>query len=196
MKIVLAGTTGFIGREVLAQCISDPSIASIVALSRRDLPAATANNPKLKVVILQDHDFLAYPDSVLQDIRDAQACIWCLGKAGIPNNETTRKVSVDYTIAAARAFSSVLPNDNDETNKFRFVYLSGGIAERDQMKPLWFLQEYRRIRVRFIFFCRSSFSLYILLVRRNFFICLVSNSITGRGGKCTCRTRGRKSRCL
>ncbi|KAI4248291.1 MAG: hypothetical protein L6R42_009324, partial [Xanthoria sp. 1 TBL-2021] len=33
-----------------------------------------------------------------------------------------------------------------QKKKFRFVYLSGGAAERDQTKPLWFKQDYRRIR--------------------------------------------------
>lgn len=71
MKIILAGSTGFIGREVLQQCIKNSSITSIVALSRSEL---AVKNPKLKVVILED--FLVYNDSVLQATRDADACIW------------------------------------------------------------------------------------------------------------------------
>ncbi|KAL8888021.1 MAG: hypothetical protein Q9215_004473 [Flavoplaca cf. flavocitrina] len=31
-------------------------------------------------------------------------------------------------------------------HKFRFVYLSVDPAERNQTKPLWFMQDYRRIR--------------------------------------------------
>lgn len=74
MKIILTGTTGFIGTETLQQCLTNPSITSIIALSRRPLPDSLTGGPKLKVVILKD--FLSYPDSVLQDIKGAQACIW------------------------------------------------------------------------------------------------------------------------
>ena len=59
----------------------------------------------------------------------------------MPDNETTRRVSLDYTLTAVRVFQEICQNP------FRFIYCSGGAAERDQTKPLWFLQDYRRIRV-------------------------------------------------
>lgn len=93
----------------------------------------------------------------------------CLGKARLPNNEIARTVCLDYTMAGAKAFHEVMkrsyegsstPNDDNDSNdahktkkrKFRFVYLSGAAAERDQTKPLWFMQEYRRIRVSSLLF--------------------------------------------
>ncbi|MCJ1242994.1 hypothetical protein MMC30_000190 [Trapelia coarctata] len=141
MKVILAGSTGFIGREVLEQCLQN---SSIIALSRRDLPSSVASNSKLKVVILED--FLSYPESLLQDIKGAEACIWALGKARMPDNATARKVSIDYTLAAAKAFGQDSAPENRKAKKFRFVYLSGSGAERDQTKTLWFMQDYRRIR--------------------------------------------------
>lgn len=74
MKIIITGATGFIGGEVLTQCLQDPAITSVVALARRELPASVTGNPKLKVIILED--FLSYSDSALQDIKGAEACIW------------------------------------------------------------------------------------------------------------------------
>lgn len=74
MKIILAGSSGFIGSEVLARCLEHPAITSIIALSRRELPPAASDNAKAKVVILDD--FLSYPENVLKDIRGADACIW------------------------------------------------------------------------------------------------------------------------
>ena len=66
----------------------------------------------------------------------------------MPNNDTARQVSVEYTLAAAKAFTTDPdPQDDSPPKKFRFVYLSGAAAERDQTKPLWFMQDYRRIRV-------------------------------------------------
>lgn len=76
MKFILTGCTGFIGSEVLSQCLRNPTITSVIALSRRDLPEAVAKDSKLKAVIMKD--FTSYPDSVLQELRGADACIWYL----------------------------------------------------------------------------------------------------------------------
>ncbi len=73
MKVILTGSTGYIGSEVLAQCLNNPAITSIVALSRRELHDA-AGNAKLKVVIMQD--FAVYPQSVLEELDGADGCIW------------------------------------------------------------------------------------------------------------------------
>ncbi|KAJ5102402.1 hypothetical protein NUU61_004624 [Penicillium alfredii] len=134
MKVILAGSTGFIGGQVLDVCLQSPAITSLVALTRRELPA----HQKLQSVIVED--FRQYPDSVREAIHGADACIWTLGKARMPDDETARRVSVEYTLAAARALQETAQK------KIRFVYCSGGGAEKDQNKPLWFMQEYRRIR--------------------------------------------------
>jgi 1-deoxy-D-xylulose 5-phosphate reductoisomerase len=73
MKIILLGSTGFIGKDVLDQCLKNPTITSIIALSRRDLPREVAN-PKLTVVLIKD--FKLYPESVLEQLKGAKACIW------------------------------------------------------------------------------------------------------------------------
>ena len=74
MKIILAGTTGFVGREVLACCLNDSSVTSIVVLSRRELPKDYPSGAKLKVAILED--FTSYSQGVLSEIKGACACIW------------------------------------------------------------------------------------------------------------------------
>lgn len=68
-----------------------------------------------------------------------------LGKARIPDNNEARKIIIDYTLAAAKALT---PSASTTGKKMRFLYLSGAASERDQVKPLWFMQDYRRIRVR------------------------------------------------
>lgn len=82
MKVILTGSTGFVGLEVLKQCLESPSITSVVALSRRELPSSATSNPKLKVTII--NDFLSYPDSVLEDIKGAKACIWYFQPGAVP----------------------------------------------------------------------------------------------------------------
>ncbi|KAL8993111.1 MAG: hypothetical protein Q9169_006591 [Polycauliona sp. 2 TL-2023] len=155
MKIIVAGSTGFIGHEVLTQLLSHPRVHSIVALTRRPLPSSFNNNPKLTIAILED--FLTYPADISQQFDDTDACICitrCLGKAWMPDNETARKVCVEYTMAAAREMTDMAKaktkvkkeGQEERERKFRFVYLSGGAAERDQTKALWFKGDYRRIR--------------------------------------------------
>lgn len=74
MKLILAGATGFIGSEILRQCLRAPAFTSIIVLSRRALPAALANHTKLTVIITKD--FTVYPAEVLSQLEGADACIW------------------------------------------------------------------------------------------------------------------------
>lgn len=62
--------------------------------------------------------------------------------------EINRKVSIDYTLAAAQTFEQRF---SSYEKKFRFIYLSGAAAEKDQEKSLWIMQDYRRIPVRVSF---------------------------------------------
>lgn len=73
MQVILTGSTGYIGKEVLTQCLGNPEITSIIALSRRDLPEEFKNS-KLTILIIKD--FNSYPESILEKLKDADACIW------------------------------------------------------------------------------------------------------------------------
>ena len=73
MKVILTGSTGFIGGEVLQQCLASPQIDKIVVLSRRDLPRL-AGNPKAKVLLMKD--FQEYPPDVLGELDGSDAVIW------------------------------------------------------------------------------------------------------------------------
>ena len=73
MKLVLTGSTGWIGGQVLKQCLEDPRIDSLVILSRRNMPKLDGN-PKTKVIVMSD--FLHYPDNVLYELDGSDACIW------------------------------------------------------------------------------------------------------------------------
>lgn len=72
-------------------------------------------------------------------------CIRTLGliPSKVPKRDdgTAKRVSIEYTLTAARVFQEVCQKP------FRFVYVSGAGTERDQSKSLWIMQDYRRIRV-------------------------------------------------
>ncbi|ROW10545.1 hypothetical protein VMCG_01954 [Cytospora schulzeri] len=144
MKVVIAGATGVIGQEALKQCIKHSSITSIIVLSRRQLPEPVTS-PKVKVVVLDD--FLRHSPSTLAEIQGADACIWALGKPYIPDNDEARRVHLEYTMAAAKAFTEDAAAQEGRVSNFRFIYVSGMAAQRDQTKSLWFMRDYRKIRV-------------------------------------------------
>ncbi|KAH7400370.1 hypothetical protein BKA64DRAFT_723106 [Cadophora sp. MPI-SDFR-AT-0126] len=139
MKIILTGSSGFIGTEVLTQAISNPEITSIVALSRKSLPESFTSNPKITLVIIED--FTSYTPDVLQKLEGAEGCIWAIG-AKSTSIEVTRRVTVEYTLAAAKAFSA-LPRPRGKP--FRFVLLSGFVVVRDQKASVWLFPEARKV---------------------------------------------------
>ena len=76
MKVVLSGSTGLIGGEVLTQCLNHPSITSVLVLTRRD-PGELAGNRKAKVIIVKD--FTSYEELTTNELKTADAAIWCMG---------------------------------------------------------------------------------------------------------------------
>ena len=71
MKVILAGTSGFVGKEILHQSLAHPSISNIVVLTRRPIQII---HPKLKVLI--HDDLLTYNSTVIQELEGAESCIW------------------------------------------------------------------------------------------------------------------------
>lgn len=62
-----------------------------------------------------------------------------------PDLATAKKVNIDYPLSAAQAFIT-LPLSSGK--KFRFWYVSGKAVEPDMSKPLWILEDARKIKVR------------------------------------------------
>jgi uncharacterized protein YbjT (DUF2867 family) len=79
MKLIVAGSTGFVGTEIVRQALSHPAITSVVGLARRPTPTPHNAGPgmdarKLKSVVCEN--FLDYTDDVKQELAGADACIW------------------------------------------------------------------------------------------------------------------------
>lgn len=75
MKLIIAGSTGLLGGELIRQSLRMPAVSSIVALGRRpfSIPQGT-DTAKLKSVVVED--FGNYTDDVLREFEGANACIW------------------------------------------------------------------------------------------------------------------------
>ena len=149
MKIVLTGSTGFAGSEILAQCIDSPSITSIIVLSRRPLSDSRKHDKVNNIVMA---DFKNYPPEVVEAISDADACIWLVIAANSMASTnrhrclggTTIEAEVDFPKAFIEAMTQ---NWSIRDKPFRYIHCSGVLAEKDQTKSLWFLQDGRRAKV-------------------------------------------------
>ncbi|KAI0884564.1 uncharacterized protein GGS22DRAFT_163809 [Annulohypoxylon maeteangense] len=146
MKVIVTGSTGYVGSEVIRQAIADERITHVFALTRKPLPEDLAKSPKITVV--EHQDFSTYPPELLAKLAGAEACIWTLGGRAyqFPDVETARKISVDYTLAAAKAFIEQLAPQLPDPQKFRFLFCSGKWAEWDEKKNMRVFADTRRIK--------------------------------------------------
>ncbi|KAF3924524.1 hypothetical protein ABW21_db0203192 [Orbilia brochopaga] len=148
MKVILTGVTGYLGPEVLRQCVANKQITSIVTLARRDLAPEFQNEKKITAIKVED--FGEYSDDVLRKMEGAGGCIWMMGTTpskarGIPM-ETLKKINIDWPSKSAKIFSERLsPADGA---KFRFIYTSGFTVPGPEAldKKMWILEETRKSR--------------------------------------------------
>ncbi|KAF2470528.1 uncharacterized protein BDR25DRAFT_369778 [Lindgomyces ingoldianus] len=141
MKVLITGATGNIGGEVLLQFLQHPSITSVVALSRRDIPSESLpNNNKFKNVIIKD--FGHWSQDVMDIIQDADAMFWAMG-----TNDTSPGPNFDWPLAFQEAMLKAREGQT-RTTRFRYVHLSGKWVVQDQEAWLLFLQKTRRLKGR------------------------------------------------
>ncbi|EME43243.1 hypothetical protein DOTSEDRAFT_25212 [Dothistroma septosporum NZE10] len=161
MKIVLTGCTGFVGTEILTQCIAHNYINHVYVLTRRPLNSQFSHK---KVTQILHEDFEEYPDDLVNRLKDegVEACIWAIGgKANqFKNLDEARRVGVNYPAQAAEVFAKQLatalkpypghpknpPKPGEGRFPFRFVFISGWGACQDQFKRLWFMNDTRKIK--------------------------------------------------
>ncbi|KAL8737660.1 MAG: hypothetical protein Q9190_008090 [Brigantiaea leucoxantha] len=141
MKLIIAGSTGFLATELIRQSLSIPAITSVIALARRpvsppsDLPSG-ADAKKLHSVVVDNYD--KWPESVTENFKDADGCIWSLPF------EEVKRVCQDYTVAGLEAMVSA--RSSSQQQPFRFLYMSGSATERDQSKRPKIMAEYCLMR--------------------------------------------------
>ncbi|MDI1487083.1 MAG: hypothetical protein OHK93_006346 [Ramalina farinacea] len=154
MKLIITGASGFVATELLRQSLRHPSITSVVAISRRPVPQPTglpANElGKLRVVQVKD-----YGELDVEQVREAAAgaggCIWTVAvtpsKQGSMPFAEVKKICQDDALAGLNVLSTASGSSNHGNGKpFRFIYMSGVAAERDQSKKPWFKPEYTLMR--------------------------------------------------
>lgn len=118
LRVAVFGATGLAGSEVVRQCLDDPRIGEVRAVTRR--PAGVAH-AKLREVECADFADLA---PVVAELTGLDACFFCLGIAQAQARDEAhyRQVTVAFAVSAARMLREHSP---DHT----FHYLSGGGAD-------------------------------------------------------------------
>ncbi|KAK2612389.1 hypothetical protein QQS21_001653 [Conoideocrella luteorostrata] len=154
MEIIIVGATGYIGSTVLEQCLSHPEITKIHILTRRPLSNdQTSSAGRDKISITLKTNWLEYDDSLLHQLKEARACIWCIGGRHTQNTrwatpEEYLQVTVDYTVAATRCFVRMMSLTGCQAGDaaFRFVYCSGDSSELVYNRSLWIMGPTRRAK--------------------------------------------------
>ena len=146
VHLILTGVTGLVGGSVLSHILSLPATSkpvidkvsilsrstSIPWLSANPPPGTPNTNKHTKFEVIEHKDFTTYPPELLEKLKGADACMWSLG---VSQNDVSKedyvRITKDYSVAAAKAFSSLPTSeansaDSDaKAKKFKFIYVSG-----------------------------------------------------------------------
>jgi uncharacterized protein YbjT (DUF2867 family) len=76
MHLILTGATGLVGSGVLHSMLTTPTITKVSVLSRRPVPMAEGHS-KVNVIIHKDYE--NYPSEIMQQLKDADGCVWAQG---------------------------------------------------------------------------------------------------------------------
>ena len=94
MRLLLVGSTGLVGRHVLALALADPRVIEVVALVRRPLP----EQPKLRAPVV---DFERLPNEADWWRADAVICTLGTTMHAAGSKDAFRRVDKDYPLAVA-----------------------------------------------------------------------------------------------
>lgn len=126
MKAVLYGGSGMIGQGVLRELCARPEVTEVLAVGRSPLEGADA-----KVRPLLRKDLADYAD-VGDAFTGVDAVFYCLGVSSAGMSEAEyRKVTVDFTLAAATAIHAKSP-------QAVFCFISGaGTDATGKGRTMW-----------------------------------------------------------
>ena len=126
MKVILFGATGMVGSGVLAECLADPRVESVVSVVRS---VGGVTHPRLREVRHRDFSDFAPLRSA---IEGADACFFCLGVSSFRLGEDEyRRLTYDITLAAARIVLDAAP-------RAVFCYVSGeGTDSTGRARVMW-----------------------------------------------------------
>jgi len=104
-RVAIWGATGATGSEIVGQCIADTRVGSVVVFTRRPL---SFEDPSITEVMVEDFIDLS---GLREQLRDIDSAFWCLGvsQSSVSDEKRYREITLDYTLAAARALHGESP---------------------------------------------------------------------------------------
>lgn len=126
MKVILFGATGMVGQGVLRECLLDPDVEGVLAISRA--PLAQQHE---KLTVLVHGDFTDYT-AIESQLWGYDACFYCLGVTSVGmTEEAYHRITYDFTVAAAKAVLARNP-------AMTFVFVSGtGTDSTERGRTMW-----------------------------------------------------------
>lgn len=126
MKIIITGSTGTVGSEVVRQAVADDDIEQVILIARHPTDII---HPKIREIIHKN--FLDY-GGLESTFREADACLWCLGISQTSvSKEEYFVITYDYAVAAAKAMLAANQN-------VTFLFLSGQGADSTEQSRVRF----------------------------------------------------------
>lgn len=98
MRVIVFGATGMVGKGVLRECLLAGDVTEVLVVGRT---LTGQQHPKLREITHAD-----FTDFTGVDLGGYDACFFCLGVSSVGmSEEVYRRITFDYTLAAARAVS-------------------------------------------------------------------------------------------
>src|ERR1051325_9875011 len=124
MKIIITGATGMVGEGVLHEALTYSDVESILLLSRKP---SGVQHPKVREVL---HDNFYDLSAVENQLKDYDACLFCLGVTSIGKKEPEyKRLTYDLTMHVAEALARV-------NQEMTFCYISGK-ATNEHGPQMW-----------------------------------------------------------
>ena len=125
-NILIAGSSGMVGNELLKICLESKEINKIYLLSRNP---STHKNPKVQEIII--NDFLNY-NSISSISDQIDVVFFCIGVyTGAVDKNLFKQITVDYPTALGKKIIAHWPLS-------KFILLSGAGADRTEKSRVLF----------------------------------------------------------
>ncbi len=126
MKVIITGATGMVGEGVLLECLENPAVDRVVAVSRRSCGHTHA---KLSEVLVPDFRELGSEE---QQLSGFDACFYCAGVSSIGLKEPEYiAITYDTPLQFAQALLRLNPG-------MVFVHVSGAHTDgTEKGKVMW-----------------------------------------------------------
>lgn len=122
----MTGATGMVGGCALRICLEDPEISGVTVIGRKP---SGVEDAKLHEIIIDDfNDYAALDDS----LTNQDVVLFCLGAyTGAVPDDLFRKITVDYTLAFAKALYQA-------SSQAAVCFLSGRGADQSEQSRMAF----------------------------------------------------------